>query len=135
VGPSDPHDVAAYDAALPEFTVGPLEPRTGHVVVCDYDPAWPGLSQWEAGSITAALGDRVARLEHVGSTSVPGLPAKPIIDMVLEVPDSADDPGYAGDLEAAKRDLASRDWKYMQQYADAKTDVIIEIMSRAAAGR
>jgi GrpB-like predicted nucleotidyltransferase (UPF0157 family) len=194
VGLADPHDVAAYDALLPEVTVGPVQRLSGHVVVCDYDPAWPGLYEQEASRVTAALGDRVARLEHIGSTSVPGLPAKPIIDMVLEVHDAADEPAYAGDLEAAgyalrirepawyehrlfspprgdanlhvfpagcpetgrmvrfrdhmrasdadrelyartKRDLASRDWKYMQQYADAKTGVIAEIMARAEAGR
>jgi GrpB-like predicted nucleotidyltransferase (UPF0157 family) len=186
--------VAAYDVALPGTTVGPLEALAAGIVVCDYDPVWPGLYEREAAQVRAALGDRVVRLEHVGSTSVPGLPAKPIIDMVLEVPDSADEPAYAGILEAAgyslrirepvwyehrmfrtagkgvhlhvfpagcpetsrmvrfrdhlrtstadrdlyaraKRDLAARDWKYMQQYADAKTGVIAEIMSRAAAGR
>jgi GrpB-like predicted nucleotidyltransferase (UPF0157 family) len=47
------------------------------------------------------LGDRVLLLEHVGSTSVPGLPAKPLIDMLLVVADSADEAAYVDDLEAA----------------------------------
>jgi GrpB-like predicted nucleotidyltransferase (UPF0157 family) len=138
------------------------------------------------------LGDRVFRIEHVGSTSVPGLPAKPIIDIILEVPDSATEEAYVPDLEKAgyrlslrepewfehrllkgpdtnvnlhvftagceevevmlrfrdhlraneadrelytraKRELAARDWKYMQQYADAKTAVVREILARTDA--
>jgi GrpB-like predicted nucleotidyltransferase (UPF0157 family) len=189
VSARDPHNPAAYDALLPEMTIGPLDLLPGRITVCDYDPAWPDRYEREATGISRALGDRVVRLEHVGSTSVPGLPAKPIIDIVLEVPDSADEPAYAGDLEAAgyvlrirepewfehrmfrvpgkvhihvfsrdcpetermvrfrdhlrsdaadrdlyartKRDLAAREWKYMQQYADAKTEVVGEIMARA----
>jgi GrpB-like predicted nucleotidyltransferase (UPF0157 family) len=130
----------------------------------------------------------------VGSTSVPGLAAKPIIDMVLEVPDASDERAYAGALESAgfvlhirddwwlahrlfrtpgrdvhlhvfsagcpetdrmvlfrdwlrsnaadrelyartKRELAARNWKYMQQYADAKTDVVRTITARAEGDR
>jgi GrpB-like predicted nucleotidyltransferase (UPF0157 family) len=122
---------------------------------------------------------------------VPGLPAKPIIDVVLEVPDSAAEERYVPDLETrgyrlsirepewfehrlfkgpdtnvnlhvftagcdevdqmirfrnhlredeadrelyatAKRELAARDWKYVQQYADAKTAVVREILVRAS---
>jgi GrpB-like predicted nucleotidyltransferase (UPF0157 family) len=62
--------------------------------------------------VTAALGERAVRLEHVGSTSVPGLAAKPIIDIVLEVANSADEATYAQDLEAAGYLLRIRepDW-------------------------
>ena len=191
MGLPDPYDVAAYDAFLAEVTIGPPEPLSGPIVVSDYDPAWPDLYQHEAARILAALGKGVIRIEHVGSTSVPGLSAKPIIDIVLEVPDSADERAYAGDLASAgyalngrepawfehrlfrssgavrvnlhvfgagcpetdrmvrfrdhlraspadrelyarvKRELAAREWKYLQQYADAKTEVVGEIMSRA----
>jgi GrpB-like predicted nucleotidyltransferase (UPF0157 family) len=193
VGLSDPHDTAAYDALLPSVTVGPVSPLAGPLEVRDYDPAWPGAYAQEASRVKSALGGRALILEHVGSTSVPGLPAKPIIDMVLEVADSSDEAAYMPDLEAAgyalrirepswfehrmlrdaddesvhlhvfsagcpetqrmlrfrdhlrasaadrdryaatKRDLAAREWKYMQQYADAKSDVIAEIMGRATA--
>lgn len=194
MGLPDPHDTAAYDAALPSVTVGALSPLSGPPEVRDYDPAWPAGYAREADRVTAALGERVLILEHVGSTSVPGLPAKPIIDMVLEVADSADEAAYVPDLEAAgyalrireppwyehrmlrdpdrsvhlhvfsagcpetqrmirfrdhlrasaadrdlyaatKRDLATRGWKYMQQYADAKSDVVAEIMARATRRR
>jgi GrpB-like predicted nucleotidyltransferase (UPF0157 family) len=138
------------------------------------------------------LGDRVLLLEHVGSTSVPGLAAKPRIDILLAVADSADEAQYVMALEdvgyilrirephwyqhrmfngpdtpmnlhvfsfgcveidrmlrfrdwlrsheadrvlyeRTKRELAARRWKYTQQYADAKSAVVEEILLRAQA--
>ncbi|HET9674458.1 MAG TPA: GrpB family protein [Gaiellaceae bacterium] len=187
----DPNDVSAYDAALDEITVGGAQPLAAPIEVRDYDPGWPRLYEREEARIRSILGERIRRIEHVGSTSVPGLPAKPLIDIVLEVPDSSDEPSYADDLEVggypltirerdwyehrvfkgpdtnvnlhvftegceevdrmigfrdwlrendadrtlyadAKRELAVRDWKYVQQYADAKTAVVHEIMERAS---
>lgn len=52
--------------------------------ICPYDPAWPARYAQESARVQAALGGRCRRIEHVGSTAVPGLAAKPIIDMVLE---------------------------------------------------
>jgi GrpB-like predicted nucleotidyltransferase (UPF0157 family) len=188
----DPDDVAAYDEELARVTIGGPQPLSGRIEIREYEPEWPSLYEREEARIRAVLGDRVLRVEHAGSTSVPGLPAKPIVDIVLEVPDSADEPAYVPDLEAAgyvlrirepesfehrlfkgpdtninlhvftagcpetdrmlllrdwlrtnaadrelyaaaKRELAARDWKYVQQYADAKTDVVAEIISRAEA--
>jgi GrpB-like predicted nucleotidyltransferase (UPF0157 family) len=187
----DPNDVAAYDETLDAITVGGAQPLSAPIELRDYDPEWPRLYAREEERIRSILGDRVRRIEHVGSTSVPGLPAKPIVDIVLEVPDSSDEAGYAADLEAggyplrirerdwfehrvfkgpdtninlhvftegceevdrmvgfrdhlrgnehdrklytdAKRELAARDWKYVQQYADAKTSVVHEILDRAS---
>jgi GrpB-like predicted nucleotidyltransferase (UPF0157 family) len=186
----DPDDVAAYDRELAEVTIGGPRPLAGPVEIHEYDPEWPRLYEREEERIRAVLGDRVIRIEHVGSTSVQGLPAKPLIDVALEVPDSADEAAYVPALEAAgyslrirepewfehrllkgvdtdvnvhvfsagceevgrmllfrdwlradaadrelyaakKRELAGREWKYMQQYADAKTAVVNEIMARA----
>jgi GrpB-like predicted nucleotidyltransferase (UPF0157 family) len=90
-----PDDVAAYDEALAKVVVGGPQPLTVPIEIQNYDPAWPDLYAREAARVRRVLGDRVMRLEHAGSTSVPGLPAKPIIDMALEVPDSADEPAYA----------------------------------------
>ena len=73
----------------------------GQIRLADYDPAWPGLFEREAARIRAVLGDRVLRLEHIGSTSVPGLAAKPIIDMLLIVADPADEDAYVAPLEQA----------------------------------
>ncbi|HZU12394.1 MAG TPA: GrpB family protein [Chloroflexota bacterium] len=59
----------------------------GKIVVREYDPAWPEMFAEEEAQIAAALGPMVLSVEHVGSTSVPGLPAKPIIDMLVTVRD------------------------------------------------
>jgi len=184
--------VAAYHEALSKVVIGEPPQMSGPIEIRDYDPAWPEQYAREAARIRRALGDQVVRLEHAGSTSVPGLPAKPIIDVVLEVPDSADEPTYVPALEAVgyvlrirepdwfehrvfkgadidvnlhtfsagcpetdrmlafrdwlrvnaadrdhyaatKRELARRTWTYVQQYADAKSDVVAEIMARAMA--
>ena len=178
------------EAELRAVTVGELQPVSGQIELVDYDPAWPGLFAREAERIRAALGERAVLLEHTGSTSVPGLAAKPIIDMTLAVPDSSDEESYAPALEAAgyvlrirepdwhehrvfkgpdtnlnlhvfsdgcpeidrmlrfrdwlrtdqadrelyeqtKRKLAAREWTYVQDYADAKTLVVVEIIARA----
>jgi GrpB-like predicted nucleotidyltransferase (UPF0157 family) len=188
----DPTDVASYDRELTKFTVGGPQPLTAPIEIRDYHPEWPLSYEREETRIRSILGDRVRRIEHAGSTSVPGLAAKPVIDIVLEVPDSAEESAYVPDLESegyvlrirepdwfehrvfkgpdtnvnlhvfssgctevdrmllfrdwlrsdaadrelyarAKRELAARDWKYTQQYADAKTAVVGEIMIRAEA--
>ncbi|GAB3879582.1 hypothetical protein GCM10029964_032230 [Kibdelosporangium lantanae] len=172
-------------------------PYATKVVVVDYDPRWPEWFADEAGRIRTALGPDALVVEHFGSTSVPGLPAKPIIDIMLEVPDSSAEDAYVPALEAAgyhlqirepewhehrclykrvergddrsvnlhvytagcaeavqnllfrdwlrthpndlalyrdtKRELAKQDWKFVQNYADAKTPVITDIKSRAGA--
>lgn len=178
---------------LRAHTIGELEPLTAALVVADYNPEWPCVFQDEANKIRSAIGERALRIEHVGSTSVPGLPAKPIIDIVLVVADSATEQDYAGALEKAgyrlrirepewhehrvfkglqnavnlhvfssdcpevdrmllfrdwlrtnpsdrdlyvqcKRALARQQWKYTQNYADAKTAIIEEILARAREG-
>lgn len=80
--------------------------------LAEYDPDWPRRYGRLATLVRAALGDRVRRLEHVGSTSVPGLIAKPKIDLVLAVPDSPDEAAYVPELEAAGFRLVIRepDW-------------------------
>lgn len=171
-------------------TVGLLQPHNSTVLIVDYNPEWPRQFAAEAAKIRAALGERALLLEHVGSTSVPELAAKPILDILLVVADSADEPSYVPDLERAgyvlrirepewfqhrvlkgvepavnlhvfspgcpeiermllmrdwlrahdddralyektKRELAQRTWKYVQNYADAKTAVVEAILARA----
>ncbi len=175
---------------LRKITIGQPHVVNSNIAIVDYDPVWPVLFKEEARRIRAALSDRVLRIEHVGSTSVPGLAAKPIIDIVLVVADTAKEGAYVPALEAAgytlrirepdwyehrifkgpdsdtnvhcfsdgcpevermlafpdrlrandvdrllyertKRDLAATTWKYVQNYADAKTAVVDEILSRA----
>ena len=174
--------------------VGPQTRVDGQVHLADYDAEWPLTYEREAARIRAALSSVVLLLEHAGSTSVPGLPAKPIIDIVLAVPDSADEAAYVPALEAVgyrlavrepdwfehrclkrpepavnlhvftdgseeidrmlafrdwlrahpddrdlylrtKRELAARSWVFIQDYADAKSEVIAEINERALRAR
>jgi GrpB-like predicted nucleotidyltransferase (UPF0157 family) len=60
---------------------------TQPIEVVDYDPSWPRRYEEERDRIAAALGDAVVAIEHVGGTAVPGLPAKPVIDIMVGVPD------------------------------------------------
>lgn len=69
--------------------------------VVEYDPDWPMLFADARGRVREALGARAIRIEHVGSTSVPGLAAKPIIDLDLTVADPDDEDGYLPALTAA----------------------------------
>lgn len=164
------------------------------VQLAPYDPSWPGQYAAEAAKIRAALDADALVLEHVGSTSIPGMAAKPIIDIILGVADSADEDAYVPALTAqgyrlhirepdwnqhrlmkgadpvvnlhiftvgnpeltrmtafrdrcrthpeelqlyldTKRELASRTWRYVQHYANAKAEVVEQIIARALADR
>jgi GrpB-like predicted nucleotidyltransferase (UPF0157 family) len=170
------------DDELRRITVGEPARLDGPVLLVDHRPEWPALYAREEARIRRALGDRALLVEHVGSTSVPGLAAKPIVDVLLTVADSADEPAYLPALVAAgysvrlrepdwfehrmlkgpdtdinlhvfgdacpevvrmlrfrdrlrasdaKRALAGRRWRYVQDYADAKSGVIAEILAGA----
>ena len=71
------------DAYLDRVLIGGRERR--EIVIAPYDPAWPERFRAERARIAAALGGRALRTEHIGSTSVPGLAAKPIVDVLVEV--------------------------------------------------
>ena len=87
------------DEYLPEVLIGELESPVIEVV--DYDPSWAPRLTSEAEKIDAALGGRQRGIEHIGSTAVPGLVAKPIVDILLVVDDAADEASYLPALEAA----------------------------------
>ncbi len=92
--------------------VGGYTPRTG-IDVCPADPAWPRRYDTLAGRIHAALGWRALQVEHVGSTSVPGLAAKPVIDIDLTVADPERELQYVPALESAGFRLVIREpWWY-----------------------
>jgi GrpB-like predicted nucleotidyltransferase (UPF0157 family) len=59
------------------------------IVVVEYDPQWPAAFAAEQERVAAAVGDAAAAIEHIGSTAVPGLPAKPILDVVVGLRDMA----------------------------------------------
>ncbi|QNE36559.1 GrpB family protein [Leifsonia shinshuensis] len=86
---------------------GPPPPEP--VVIVEYDPGWPERAAALAADIRAALGDRVLGLEHVGSTSVPGLAAKDVIDLDLTLADSRDEAAYLPALESIGYRLTIRE--------------------------
>jgi GrpB-like predicted nucleotidyltransferase (UPF0157 family) len=104
--------VTEREAELQAVRLQKVEVLGKPIELAEYDPAWPDLYEREAEKIRAALGDRIRVLEHAGSTSVPGLAAKPIIDIVLAVDDSADEGAYVPPLERAGYVLTIRepDW-------------------------
>ena len=81
--------------------VGDNEPPTEPILVVEPDPQWPTMYAGAAAGVVGALGDGIVRIEHVGSTSVPGLPAKPIIDIDVQVADSSREDDYVPALVAA----------------------------------
>ena len=165
--------------------IGGREDR--EIVIVEYSPGWPARFEQERERIAAALGGLARRIAHVGSTAVPGLAAKPIVDLLVTVDDPDDEAAYLPALERAgyvlrvrepghrmfrtperdvhvhiweagsdeerrhlvfrdrlraseedrreyeqtKRALAAR-FRDMNDYADAKSDVITRIMARAA---
>src|SRR5688500_4790397 len=78
--------------AMDEVLIGGIEKR--QIVIVDYDPRWPAQFQKHAGILSGALGSHAPVIEHVGSTSVPQLAAKPIIDIDVLVEDSSDEASY-----------------------------------------
>ena len=102
-----PMSQATSEEALRAVTVGELVVARGSGPPGRLRPGLAHLFEREATRIRGALGDQVRLLEHVGSTSVPGLAAKPIIDIVLAVPDSTDEDAYVPPMEAAGYVLAS----------------------------
>lgn len=79
------------------------------IAVTAPDPEWEVWVLELRATIRAALGDRIVELEHIGSTAVPGLWAKPVIDLDLVVEDSSDEPTYVPALEAAGFALVIRE--------------------------
>lgn len=101
------------------------------IVLADYDPAWPAIFRTEADRVRAVLGDRAVDLWHAGSTSVRGLPAKAIIDMVLALPDSSDDAAYVPDLEAAGYVLRIREphWFEHRVFKGPQADINLHVFT------
>ena len=115
------------------FTVEIVKPLTEPIPFVEYDPGWPGLFEREEARIRSILGDRVVRLEHTGSTSVPGLAAKPTIDITMTVADVVDEPAYAPDLEAAGYRLVIREhepaWYDHRVFKGPDTNVNLHVFS------
>ena len=183
------HPGDELDRYLDSVLIGGREPVT--LVISHYDSAWPSRFAELGARIESALGAGALAVEHIGSTSVPGLAAKPIIDVLVVVADVAEERSYVPALEDAgfvlrvreaghrmfrtpgrdvhihvyssgdqairdyldlrdwlrvdesdrtlyadvKRDLAKRPWSDMNHYAEAKSDVIQQVLGRARAWR
>ncbi|HVG00476.1 MAG TPA: GrpB family protein, partial [Chloroflexia bacterium] len=112
-------------------SVVPPAPLVGRIRLEEYNPEWPRLFEREAARIRAALGDQALQVEHAGSTSVPGLAAKPLIDIVLVVPNSADEAAYVPALEAAGYNLTIRepDWYEHRLFKGPDTNVNVHTFS------
>ena len=95
------HDVDVPDTEEPiddDFLIGGPERR--EVVLTPYDPSWPTRYEAQQQRLLAALGAKARRIEHIGSTAVPGLVAKPVLDVLLVVDDVQDEGSYLELLEA-----------------------------------
>jgi GrpB-like predicted nucleotidyltransferase (UPF0157 family) len=114
----------------PEYLIAPVRvDRT--VFLAEPDPGWAEWYAREQDRIRTALGSRALAVEHAGSTSVPGLAAKPIIDIVLVVADSSDEASYLPDLQDAGYRLKLREpgWHEHRLFIDHDPDVQIHTFS------
>jgi GrpB-like predicted nucleotidyltransferase (UPF0157 family) len=110
---------------------GAATPHNATIHLADYDPAWPSQYAAEAAKIRAALGEAALVLEHVGSTSIPGIPAKPIIDILLAVADSADEDAYVPALTAQgyRLHLREPDWEQHRVMKGVNPDVNLHVFT------
>jgi GrpB-like predicted nucleotidyltransferase (UPF0157 family) len=115
--------------SLNEILIGGVEKREIRLV--EYDPCWPEMFAAHAAKIRQALGDVVLRLEHIGSTSVPGLAAKSIVDILLVVADSGDESAYLAPMEAAGYVLRVREpnWFEHRMFRTPERDVHVHVYS------
>jgi len=119
------------DEYIRKVTIGTQKPHNGEIVLEEYNPNWPVLFESEAERIRAVLGNKVLQIHHVGSTAVPGLCAKPIIDILLVVSDSSDESSYVPDLEVVGYTLRIRepDWFQHRLLKGPDTDVNLHVFS------
>ena len=101
------------------------------IVIADYDLAWPERFRQETTKIRAALGEAAQAIEHIGSTSVPGLAAKPVVDILLVVEDSSDEATYVPALEGAGYVLRvrERDFHEHRMLRTVAKDVHVHVYS------
>lgn len=114
------------DAHLDTVLIGGREHR--EVVIADYDQAWPQRFELERDRIKRALRGVARRIEHVGSTSVPGLAAKPIVDLLVAVDDADDEQAFGPELQRAGYELRVREPRH-RMYRTPQLDVQVHVWS------
>lgn len=104
------------------------------VEIVDSDPLWPRQFEAHASVIAEALRDAALLIEHIGSTSVPGLAAKPIIDILLVVEDSADEASYLSKMQAAGYELHVREPAFHEHrmFRTRARDVYVHVYSHGS---
>lgn len=110
--------------------------RTGELLeVAAYDPTWPDRYMVWRDVLASALGATALRIDHVGSTAVPGLAAKPIIDVQVSVADLADEDNYVPALESIGLQLRSRDdlHRYFRPFPDRPREVHVHVCTVGSA--
>ena len=120
---------------LLKVTVGkPPQELNAPITLVEYDPNWPKLFIREAQRISKILGPKAFQIEHVGSTAIPGIVAKPIIDIDLVVANSADEQSYIPDLEAAGYTLRIRepDWHEHRLLKGPDTNINLHVFSQGS---
>lgn len=129
---SDENSRPRSDEELQKSIVGELKSHNAPITLVEYDPSWKELFEREAHRIRSILGSKVLQIEHVGSTSVPGLCAKPIIDILLVVEDSADESSYVPEMESAGYTLRVREpqWFEHRMFKGPDTDINLHVFSK-----
>jgi GrpB-like predicted nucleotidyltransferase (UPF0157 family) len=126
--------IALVRAVMPEVwpgweTTADSDRPDDVIRIVDYDPAWPAQFERWRDRLWSALGHTALRIEHVGSTSVPGLAAKAIIDIQVSVSDIDDEARYVPQIEETGVQLRSRDavHRYFRPYPDRPRDVHVHV--------
>lgn len=115
------------DQYLDKILIGGRERR--EIVIVDYDPAWPARFEHERARIDAALGGTARGIHHIGSTSVRGLAAKPIIDILVIVDDPDDELAFEPALTGAGYELRVREPGHRMFRTPAK-DVHVHVLAQ-----
>ena len=121
----------ALPVMWPGYDVPPGSERAEHdrVEIVPYDPAWPSRFQTWRARIDAVLGSAAERIEHVGSTAIPGLAAKPVIDVQVSVVDPDLEERYVPAIESIGVQLRSRDQqhRFFRPFSGLRRDVQIHV--------
>jgi GrpB-like predicted nucleotidyltransferase (UPF0157 family) len=129
-------DITRHGEMAPDIEVLATPLPLDAIAVVDSDPRWATQFAELAGRIRRALGDRVLDLEHIGSTSVPDLPAKPVIDICLSVEDSTDEAAYVPALENAGFKLSLREpsWHQHRCLVTWSPPTVLHVWGRGSPG-